>query len=261
MKKTKIENIILPLQSKRRIINDLWKGKIECICWWCWNKYIQHKSNICSWKSNSCKSCSSIIRWWVCDEVWKVYWYLEVISVNWIIKWLSTVNVKCVCWKQFIVNTNSLRTWNSKSCWCMKYKIAAEKNTKHWLSWTRFKSIYYNMKARCERWEYTQKWILCLWKTLNDFKKDMYDDYIEHVNIYWESQTSIDRIDWKWNYCKDNCRWATIYVQSRNKDSYEWITFIERCEKLWINYKTFHTRRSRWWTIREALLLDKRNEK
>lgn len=45
----------------------------------------------------------------------------------------------------------------------------------------------------------------------------MYSTYIEHVSLWWEKNTTIDRIDNKWNYCKNNCRRATILEQAHNK--------------------------------------------
>lgn len=45
----------------------------------------------------------------------------------------------------------------------------------------------------------------------------MFDSYQKHVKEYWEKDTTIDRIDVKWNYCKENCKWATIKEQWFNK--------------------------------------------
>lgn len=45
----------------------------------------------------------------------------------------------------------------------------------------------------------------------------MYESYLDHVAKFWEKETTIDRIDPSWDYCKENCRRATIKEQWYNK--------------------------------------------
>lgn len=45
----------------------------------------------------------------------------------------------------------------------------------------------------------------------------MWKSYESHVKEFWEKNTTIDRIDTDWDYCKDNCRRATMKEQQNNR--------------------------------------------
>lgn len=86
--------------------------------------------------------------------------------------------------------------------------------------------LYYRfrgIKNRCQNKNqkdyhyYGGRGIKCEWKTYQDFKNDMYESYLEHKKIYGKNNTSLDRIDNNGNYCKENCRWATLKEQYKNK--------------------------------------------
>lgn len=55
------------------------------------------------------------------------------------------------------------------------------------------------------------------WMTYLNFKKDMQVSFDEHVKIFGQKNTSLDRIDNNKGYCKKNCRWATWSEQQNNK--------------------------------------------
>ena len=134
---------------------------------------------------------------------------------------------------------------------------------------TRIYRIWYNIKTRCTNinspsygW-YGYRWITYdeKWEKFEWFLLDMFESYTEHIDIFWENNTSIDRKDNNWNYCKENCKWATNSEQARNrrnntflKFKWETKTLAEWSEITWIKRNTIWMRiNNYWWSIEKAL--------
>jgi len=91
----------------------------------------------------------------------------------------------------------------------------------------------------------------------------MYISYLESIILVWERQTTIDRIDVNWHYCKENCRRATYEEQAKNKRKKEFITFkwkkvlIEKfCEKYNFNYKYILRLKNEWMNWSKILFMN-----
>lgn len=135
----------------------------------------------------------------------------------------------------------------------------------HWKCHLRIYRIYYDMARRCknpnrvEYLNYWWRWIICEWINFEDFYNDMIESYLNHIQIHWEENTSIDRIDNDWNYCKENCKWSNRFIQWRNKRNnliYEWKCLSEWCYDLWLNYKKIWQRVKRLnWSFEKSLEL------
>jgi hypothetical protein len=87
--------------------------------------------------------------------------------------------------------------------------------TKHGMSRTRAYRAWTAMKRRCDspdsrlaRW-YTEIQYDPKWATFEGFWEDMKFGYADHLTL--------DRIDSSKDYSKENCRWATMKEQSRNR--------------------------------------------
>lgn len=189
-------------------------------------------------------------------------------------KWRKILMVlcRCECWIEKYVQRQHLLNWYSKNCWCLKQKrfadLAKQYSTKHWMEWTIPYRKYYAAKARCESpnndsyYRYWWRWIKMLRKTFEEFWKDMWDSYNEHIKTYWVDNTTLDRIDVNWDYCKDNCRWATWKQQYNNMSTnhiveYKWeiYTLAELCDKLNKKYGLVSDRIRAWRELEDALHL------
>lgn len=126
----------------------------------------------------------------------------------------------CVCGRETTPTLSNLRSGKTTSCGrCIRRPL------KHGMCQDRFYEIWERMLNRIRNpkdisWpNYGGRGIsvsTCWFEFIN-FKNDMYKSYVEHVAIYGEKNTSIERLDNGKDYFKDNCIWATKHVQSRNK--------------------------------------------
>lgn len=134
----------------------------------------------------------------------------------------------CDCWNTKWIARCSLTNLQIKSCWCWHKEHCRANQArfikKHSMSHSRMYHIYIAMRSRVNNENhvsykyYWGKWIRCLWNSFEEFYKDMWESYESHVNKYWEKQTTLDRINRGWNYCKENCRWSTRKEQMYNRD-------------------------------------------
>jgi len=119
----------------------------------------------------------------------------------------------------------------TRSCRDCLYK----RLTKHGKANSQSNKAWQDMKARCNRPTSTgyknyggRGIIYCVeWELFENFYTDMGDPP--------SKLHSLDRIDVNGNYCKENCRWATMKEQSRNKRSNRVIEIngVKKCLSEW----------------------------
>lgn len=128
---------------------------------------------------------------------------------------------KCDCGKEISANKNAVKSGNTQSCGCLQRERASHASITHGLANTRFYHIWKGINGRCnykkDKW-YCAKGIKVLWKSFEDFYNDMVIGYTKHCNEFGEKKTTIDRINSNYNYCKENCQWATPKQQANNRN-------------------------------------------
>lgn len=134
---------------------------------------------------------------------------------------------RCDCGLQKIIQKASVKFGKIRSCGCYKKECNRIQIKKlfltHGESKTSFYHKYCSINDRCNNPKmdnyknYGGRGIKNEWHCYKEFRKDMYESYLIHVNQYGQKNTQIDRINPNRNYYKANCRWVTISEQAKNK--------------------------------------------
>ena len=154
-----------------------------------------------------------------------------------------------------------------KSCGCMRYKLIAEKATKHGHSKSRLYNVWSTMKSRCfyeknrSYKNYGGRGITVCPEWANDFaafEKWSYENGFDENAT--RKECTIERIDPNGNYEPSNCTWKNMKEQCNNKRNNHILTYkgethtiSEWAEKLGIKTSSLITRVHLGWSVERIL--------
>lgn len=174
-------------------------------------------------------------------------------------------NCVCDCGNKTVSFSNGLRNGSATSCGCLsrqRFSELGKSKRKHGLSRSKIQDAWLHMKQRCyskrsdQYKNYGAKGIkVC------DRWKESFENFVADMGEPPSRLHTLERIDTRGNYEPENCRWATVKEQQRNRTNNLVIEIdgmrkclAEWCEETNTGYQKAYARiKKLGWNPRDAI--------
>lgn len=157
-------------------------------------------------------------------KVGEVYNGIEILEFSHVDKnGKRKFKVKCpYCNEKFITLGTTIVNGRTKSCGCLKRKLASERFKKHGYSGTHLHNVWKGIKSRCRDKSYHayDRYGGRNIKVCDEWDKDFMKFYNDMAPSYFEG-AELDRINNNDDYKPSNCRWVTHKENSNNRAKYK----------------------------------------
>lgn len=172
---------------------------------------------------------------------------------------------RCDCGNSDLISVSGHKLTHNKvtRCYDCARKAATENRKTHGMKYTRMYSVWGGIKERClnenapDYYRYGGRGI----KICKEWEEDFVSFYDWAMKNEYSDNLTIDRIDVDGNYEPDNCRWATLKEQARNKrdtiyievNGEDWVLldYLESIGRI-EEYDKIRSRISRNWSLEES---------
>lgn len=170
-------------------------------------------------------------------------------------------NCVCECDTPAVVLASSLKSGKQRSCGCLHREWVKTNLTKHLASKTLTYSSWMNMKQRClnPNGKY-HSYYIGKGITICQRWVDSFENFLSDMGARPSLQYTLERIDSNGHYTPENCKWATMKEQVRNRCSVRIFTYKGQSLTIpeWavitgINKFTLRGRLASGWPIERAL--------
>lgn len=179
-------------------------------------------------------------------------------------------NCICECGKSALIRTDAVISGKTKSCGCLKGSSPKRFTNISRKDYHKLQSTWFRINYRCHNKNhhkypfYGAKGIY----VCDQWRNSLDDFILWSINNGYSYNLTIDRIDNSKGYSPENCRWATLKQQQRNRNVTKMFTYnnvtkpiSEWCEILNLPYDATKERLKHGWSMEKCISTPIRNYK